>query len=523
MTAQPANGPLAADRVSEVALGPWETIGVVRGTDRLLTITRTSVDPGLPAAARSESGQTVSVGCDLLVAGPELPSFLFVAQPSDDEIRISGGLAAAVCDGRGSTESVASRLSDAAIECLLGAQHLIAGLLASISGTIVTAAPNGISFDGTQPRLTWTIAPPRGPSATFDVTDPGNYVDAGGTARRSAVLMSGGVDSTFVAHRLSSHGVDTIGLTAQFEDGAAVNGSDYARDVARALGIEHRSVRVPTPSGEALFDLARISPNPPLDRATWAQTHLGFAAVGHGCDEIVTGEGGDEIFGPPRTLRAHPHSAESAAKALDRIWVEPATDASLDYRRPPHLATAVVRSRRPVWASRLDSHGAAVLREGWVFSSLAAKRQATAAMTSCRVRDPLLGTVRELTRRPRAWDDGGYGKAPLTGALPGTLAATLAQQAKRHFRVPIRHWLQRLSDDVARDPGLHAIGEELDHRLGRAGVPLSRAAANVGDEVARGTAHDLGMRYAWNRLQLSLWIAALEGRYPCRVPVTGAA
>ncbi|HLJ14149.1 MAG TPA: asparagine synthase-related protein [Bryobacteraceae bacterium] len=112
------------------------------------------------------------------------------------------------------------------------------------------------------------------------------------------VLVSGGVDSTFLASTLAAGGVRTLALTAAFEERHGMNETEYANAVAVWLKAPHRLVTLNAPEALDLLDKVILTAAEPC--SAWASlTHfkLMAAAFEEGAGQIYSGLGADEIFG----------------------------------------------------------------------------------------------------------------------------------------------------------------------------------------------------------------------------------
>jgi asparagine synthase (glutamine-hydrolysing) len=118
------------------------------------------------------------------------------------------------------------------------------------------------------------------------------------------VFASGGVDSSTNLVFLARCGRPAVALTAAFDD-ADYDESADARRVVASQGFPHRVARVGEEHLELLPALAAGLNEPIADQAALPTRVLLQAAVGDlgdlsGVGSIVSGEGGDELFGPPR-------------------------------------------------------------------------------------------------------------------------------------------------------------------------------------------------------------------------------
>jgi len=115
-------------------------------------------------------------------------------------------------------------------------------------------------------------------------------VDAG-------ILLSGGVDSTYVARsvaRLTSGQLSSFNVSfgdSQYDE------SDYAAEVARELGLSHNSIRLSSEDCDSLFDmLPKIYDEPFGDSSAIPSIFISKFAS-RSVKVVLTGDGGDEIFG----------------------------------------------------------------------------------------------------------------------------------------------------------------------------------------------------------------------------------
>jgi asparagine synthase (glutamine-hydrolysing) len=111
------------------------------------------------------------------------------------------------------------------------------------------------------------------------------------------VFLSGGLDSSVVAALMSR---ETNSLIKTFAVGFAEDGVEsdlsHARRVASALGSEHHEVHVPPADAARLDAILSTYGEPFADSTALAVEVLAREAREH-CPVVLTGDGGDEIFG----------------------------------------------------------------------------------------------------------------------------------------------------------------------------------------------------------------------------------
>jgi asparagine synthase (glutamine-hydrolysing) len=160
---------------------------------------------------------------------------------------------------------------------------------------------------GEAPRVDryWTplsAAAPR--SATADVVDAirgaldASIVRCVGASSEYGVLLSGGIDSTYLAATVHSLGCRGTALTAAFEPEHGMNETEYAAAVAGWLGFEHHVV--PLHAAEALDVLEEVVLTAAEPCSAWASlTHFKLLAKARQADtpDLLSGLGADEIFG----------------------------------------------------------------------------------------------------------------------------------------------------------------------------------------------------------------------------------
>jgi len=127
------------------------------------------------------------------------------------------------------------------------------------------------------------------------------------------VFLSGGVDSGLVAvlaARAQRHAFPTFSMRIEHR---GYDESGYARRVAGAIGAEHHELVMTAREGEEAFHAWAASMDQPLGDPsvlpTWALARLAARHV----PVVLTGEGGDELFGGYPTYLGHRHAALAAA------------------------------------------------------------------------------------------------------------------------------------------------------------------------------------------------------------------
>lgn len=116
---------------------------------------------------------------------------------------------------------------------------------------------------------------------------------------RAGVLLSGGVDSTYVSATAVAMGAPLqCAFTAEFEERYGMNEGPYASAAAEWLGLPFEAVRVGGAEAADILDTVVLDAAEPA--AAWAAiTHVQILARARrqGLDALLSGLGADEIFG----------------------------------------------------------------------------------------------------------------------------------------------------------------------------------------------------------------------------------
>lgn len=113
------------------------------------------------------------------------------------------------------------------------------------------------------------------------------------------LLLSGGIDSTYLAATAADRGVRPVAFTSAFEDEHGMNETGFAAMAASELGLQRHRV-VPLHAAEAaeiLEDVVLAAAEP---CSAWAAlTHFRILATARqmGIEHILSGLGADEVFG----------------------------------------------------------------------------------------------------------------------------------------------------------------------------------------------------------------------------------
>lgn len=365
-------------------------------------------------------------------------------------------------------------------------------------------------------------------------------------------FLSGGVDSSSVVALMSEASRDPVRTCSIGFDVAALDESDYARDIAQRFGTDHRSRVVSTDDFDAVDFLTGIFDEPFADGSalpTWrvcqlARETVTVALSGDGADEALGGyrrhvfqRAEDRIRGlipsairsplfgalgaiypkadwAPRPLRAKTTfqslaaSSESGyARALgfappelrERLYSEAFLKLRGDYRAEQPLEQLM---RQAPARSGLDRAQYADLKV-WLPGDILTKVDRTSMSVGLEAREPLLDyrLIEFAATLPEAMRiNGGQGKWLMKRAMRRYLPEDILYRPKQGFVTPISHWFRGPLASEAR-----AISQS--SALARTGWFDSRALAGIADAHISG-ASDHG-RVLWQLLMLDRSLSRL--------------
>ncbi len=280
------------------------------------------------------------------------------------------------------------------------------------------------------------------------------------------MFLSGGIDSSVVLALMAQLNERPVrSFTAFFPDAEAHDERGAARTVAQACGAELEEVGVSAADFFATLPaIAAAMDDPAADYAIIPTWHLARAARAAGLKVVLSGEGGDELFGGYGRYRAVMRPWWLGGRAMRRRGnLEP-----LDLLREPSrgwrdgleaadvAARAGGRSRQQA-AQALDC-------ADWLPNDLLTKLDRCLMAHGVEGRTPFLDpqVAAAVFRLP----DGlkirdGLGKWALRRWLANRLPAAEPFTRKRGFTVPVAQWIlrdgARLGPLVARQPGIAAL------------------------------------------------------------------
>ena len=128
--------------------------------------------------------------------------------------------------------------------------------------------------------------------------------------RPVGLFLSGGIDSTVLASRLTheGHASQLTAFTARFS-GSSMDESEVAVETANALGIEHNIVEIPKDiSNEQFSRIVSDLDDPFADPSSFPMWFLSAEASRH-VKVVLSGDGGDEVFAGYKRYNKHLRSS----------------------------------------------------------------------------------------------------------------------------------------------------------------------------------------------------------------------
>jgi len=294
--------------------------------------------------------------------------------------------------------------------------------------------------------------------------------DTVGIHQRSDVpygmFLSGGIDSSVLLAmmaRLNERAVQAF--TAGFDGADVADERAHARAVAAAAHAEHREVSFGETDFWALLpEIAAAMDDPAADYASLPTYKLAAEAKKAGLKVVLTGEGGDELFGGygryrrarrPRFLGGRPMRAKGVFDGLEVLRRMP-----VDWRDgfAGHERDAAAGGRTRLQAAQAADCAA------WLPNDLLTKLDRCLMAHGVEGRVPFLDVrVAEfaLTLPDRLKVRRGYGKWLLRRWLETSMPAAKPFSAKRGFTVPVGEWIGRRGSElgplVAKQPAIDEI------------------------------------------------------------------
>lgn len=367
-------------------------------------------------------------------------------------------------------------------------------------------------------------------------------------------FLSGGIDSSAIVASMALQTDEPVKTFSIGFEESAFNELPYARMIAKKYGTDHHEIIVRPDSIDLVTKIARHFDEPLADTAAIPTFIVSEFAVQH-VKVVLTGDGGDEIFGGYESFFATerlrwadsiPHMARGAISWLaDRL---PYSAYGKNYLRmisrqspleryfenntTPHFLRA--RLLEPKWmlpgedtylaralAHCLAPNGANVLTQALYFEATAkltgdmlAKVDRMSMANSLEVRCPLLDheLAEYAARLPHSWKiRNGSGKHIFIQAMGNRLPSEVVNRPKQGFGVPIADWFRGSLREFVWD---HLTSGAF---LGRGVVSpeFVRHLLEEHESKRRDNNH-----YLWMLLMLELWFRDAES--PAQVGVVAA-
>ncbi len=353
------------------------------------------------------------------------------------------------------------------------------------------------------------------------------------------VFLSGGMDSSVVVAEMAAAGVRPATYSIGFRDDR-FDESRYASMVADHFDTDHRTLHVEADVGALFDDLAHAYDEPFADSSALVTLAVARAAAPH-VTVVLTGDGGDELFGGYDRYRVHAMAAslsrylgplaspaaragEVVAGAAGLHRFAAASGAIRDpwggyrdrmFHFSPHEAASLLR---PEIARSVDVNAPVARLDalwqrsaGWVpwvdaqtylVDDLLTKMDRATMAVGVETRAPLLD--QELWAYVATLPRGALfgprrGKRILRDAYRDILPAPVLTRPKMGFGVPLQQWMRV------------QLEGEIDHLLLGGSGPLRELVVRdrVEDLVARFRNGDGSLMYrVWNLVALANWLRA---------------
>lgn len=278
------------------------------------------------------------------------------------------------------------------------------------------------------------------------------------------LFLSGGIDSAAILAAMARLSQDpVVAFTAGFPDGPVHDERADARAMASAVGAEHVEVEFRAEDFWTLLPkVANCLDDPVADYATLPAFRLANVARQADIKVVLTGEGGDELFGGYGRYRRCVRSPLLGGRPMRHRGVFDGLDVLVDgsgwrdgIARSESAAAQSSRTRLQV-AQAVDV-------ADWLPNDLLSKLDRCLMAQGVEGRVPFLDPsvasfVFLLPDRLKI--SGGLGKSLLRRWLADALPASRPFAAKKGFTVPVAYWMASRASDlgrlVARQPGVAA-------------------------------------------------------------------
>jgi asparagine synthase (glutamine-hydrolysing) len=331
-----------------------------------------------------------------------------------------------------------------------------------------------VALDAPQPVRHRYYRPQLRPQEPLELARLGALVEQAVRSRLVAdvpvgVFLSGGLDSSTVAALAARMhpGIDTFSIG--FED-PRFDESPHAEAVARHIGSTHHALRFGKADFDLLFDRVVAALDEPLGDQAALPTYLLSREARQRVTVVLSGEGGDEIFGgyehylpfAPTAADARTGGGNGAALAGIRRPVDPRTP--FTPAAQAHLLPALERRALTGWPGPDPEQAWERELAGWLDGAACPLQRVTAADLALALPDRLLVKVDRMSMgnslevrapflHPELVETGlglvagermrrDLSKVALRRVAGSLLPAEILNRPKQVFAVPLQSWLQ---------------------------------------------------------------------------------
>ncbi|WP_027489025.1 asparagine synthase-related protein [Allorhizobium undicola] len=339
------------------------------------------------------------------------------------------------------------------------------------------------------------------------------YSDLKGVlAGKAGLFCSGGIDSTTNAIRCHQSDVDFVLLTAGFK-GSEWDEVPYAEMVQNQTKRPHWIHRAENVTPDHLDRIARALKEPICDRSIIPSALL-VGSYPDDLTDLVSGEGGDELWGPPRrwSFNSANRRSDREFHALSRRYLENAACMTRDERLSLFSDLEVAGSIETNSVSALSSiatlSGAqdefqalkAIQTATWLPENVVAKDRAVASIRGIGVHFPLASAAaRNFIAGLSAdahftWCSD---KTLLRSQLVGSVPDGILEKRKHKFKVPPDIWFHKSTHERLLDR-FNSGTNNLDQMLVKAKLENVAKRALLGEAVNDRAIWGIYVLLAWH-------------------------
>jgi asparagine synthase (glutamine-hydrolysing) len=252
------------------------------------------------------------------------------------------------------------------------------------------------------------------------------------------VFLSAGVDSNVVAALAAEQNSRLRTMTLAFDEyaGTAMDEAPLAEEAARILGSDHTTVRIGRSGFEALLDdFLAVMDQPSIDGLnTYLISH---AAAGLGLKVVLSGLGGDELFGGYPSFRGVPQLVRWGRRLS---WLQP-------------LGDVVERTLRAIALPGLPPKAAGIISHSSDLTKAYLLRRALY------LEDELFSLADE------SWVTQGLERLATASALAATIASLRAAGASEHAQIAALETCWYMRNQLLRDTDWSSMAHGVEVRV----------------------------------------------------------